>query len=360
MGIPPEVQDCIKEAFDAFKEASNSLSALQAAVESSFIRPSAIEDGDLKRAVEDAEARRDEASSKVQKLEGDLAGKKSKISDLERQLEDSLGRVDRREEEVVRLQDVVRKLEVELEFSKSKSTTTAAVLAPPARHGGRVRAGASRSRSRSRSHDRERRAKSREEPKRRSRSRSYSQGSSSRARSGSSGRQGGGGDGDLPGSWSDRRKEGEGKPGDSALCIPFVVGACKAGNDCKLRHPVEDDVSEAKAALRRKTCRFGATCTRPDCIFRHDGRKPERDARDTRDSCRATPCRYGSACKRADCKFQHKWDSKPWGDGDRGDRGGSERSGGDRSGGSLPANVGRPACRFGRECRRGPECAFSH
>lgn len=46
-------------------------------------------------------------------------------------------------------------------------------------------------------------------------------------------------------------------------------------------------------------CRFGASCTRPDCSFTH----PARAALQVTQF--ATPCRFGVACTRADCSFTH-------------------------------------------------------
>ncbi|KZT01450.1 uncharacterized protein LAESUDRAFT_745379 [Laetiporus sulphureus 93-53] len=46
-------------------------------------------------------------------------------------------------------------------------------------------------------------------------------------------------------------------------------------------------------------CRYGASCTRPDCIFQHPGRPPHHVPPSS------TPCRYGAACTRESCPYQH-------------------------------------------------------
>ena len=45
------------------------------------------------------------------------------------------------------------------------------------------------------------------------------------------------------------------------------------------------------------SCRFGATCTRPNCTFSHPPRPPHNHF--------AQQCRFGSGCTRAQCPFQH-------------------------------------------------------
>lgn len=47
-----------------------------------------------------------------------------------------------------------------------------------------------------------------------------------------------------------------------------------------------------------KPCKFGAACTRPNCVFVHPW-----DVRG--DPSAQVNCRYGAACTRADCHFKH-------------------------------------------------------
>lgn len=54
----------------------------------------------------------------------------------------------------------------------------------------------------------------------------------------------------------------------------------------------------AIAGAGEKPCKFGAACTRPNCVFVHPW-----DVRG--DSSAQVKCRYGAACTRADCHFKH-------------------------------------------------------
>jgi len=366
----------------ASRRQKNAIEALEVALETAFNSQYAKDQSIL-----EAEKSRDNAFVKLSKLERDIDHKRDKIADLQVQVAQSADTVKQKEEEVSRLTALVKKLQTEPD---GKGAGKGAAIAVHTGHepraaqrrvngdGGRAVAAAasaspscSKSRSRSRSRSRsqgshahgsarnrdagKQKRKVDESQRRRGREREPSSDDScsdsdsvpvrrhrgnSSSRAGSPRRHGsspGGNtlDGDM-GSWNDRRarsQQSEGKGFDSALCIPFILGTCTAGNGCTLRHPVEDDIREAREALKRKVCRFGADCHRTDCIFRHDGRKAERD------SCRATPCRYGSSCKRADCKFLHKWD-KPWA-------------------ASSSSATSAKLCRYGADCRR-TDCSFSH
>lgn len=54
----------------------------------------------------------------------------------------------------------------------------------------------------------------------------------------------------------------------------------------------------ALAGAGEKPCKFGAACTRPNCVFVHPW-----DVRG--DPAAQVNCRYGAACTRADCHFKH-------------------------------------------------------
>jgi hypothetical protein len=114
------------------------------------------------------------------------------------------------------------------------------------------------------------------------------------------------------------REKEHGEERRDALCIPFVLsGGCKLGDKCWNRHPQDEDVEQARQALKNKACRFGAQCKRSDCIFRHDGVDEKNAKRSEKPNENRGPtlplCRYGDNCKRPDCKFRHEWDrSKPW------------------------------------------------
>lgn len=124
----------------------------------------------------------------------------------------------------------------------------------------------------------------------------------------------------------ERAPPAAGRSDQGPLCIPFVMGNCLAGDKCRNRHPRDDDLPNAREALKRKVCKFGADCKRRDCIFVHPGRddaqRPRQaaaaDPRDGRGADRVAgragwsqpgkvdrQCRYGASCKRPDCKFQH-------------------------------------------------------
>mmetsp|Transcript_22871 Transcript_22871/g.44489 ORF Transcript_22871/g.44489 Transcript_22871/m.44489 type:complete len:379 (+) Transcript_22871:61-1197(+) len=65
--------------------------------------------------------------------------------------------------------------------------------------------------------------------------------------------------------------KGNGRQGsrEGQLCFLHVLGKCRDEN-CKARHPDEEECSILYEKLQRTPCRFGASCTRRDCIFRHE------------------------------------------------------------------------------------------
>lgn len=158
-----------------------------------------------------------------------------------------------------------------------------------------------------------------------------------------------------------------------ALCIPYVMGSCKNGDECALRHPDEDNCRQALMSLKKKVCRYGAECKRQDCIFIHEGRGrsgPDNGHRNPsgnsaswsgtwkgsvgsgtpssaqRDRASSTPCRYGADCRRPDCKFLH-------------DNVASVGQGGQSSGVGQAQGQKKAWCRYGAECRRS-DCGFRH
>jgi len=326
--IPTEISTC-------FKDAHSALTALEQAVEGLLVGSESQAATKFKSASDELEAQRDEAVMKVRRLEEDMERKRDRIASLEEQVDEAEDESKRKDHEISRLEAIVEKLRRHGDSASPRnrrSTGSAIALRVPSR---------SRERRKVPRRSRSRRGRQRsDESSRRGRrgsGGSSSSGRGSSSRDSSQGSQHRSAEGDtLTGSWVDRRPGGESR--DSALCIPFIMGNCRAGDNCKQRHPGDEDVREAREALRRKPCRFGASCHRGGCIFRHDGRK------EVRDSCRATPCRYGSSCKRPDCKFLHSWDSKPvW------------REGGDAG----PPGAANKPCRYGSECKR-PDCAFKH
>jgi len=65
---------------------------------------------------------------------------------------------------------------------------------------------------------------------------------------------------------------GKGGKGDREipLCIGFVTSKCTFGSKCRDRHPAtSEDCRMARETLTSKDCRFGATCKRKDCVFKH-------------------------------------------------------------------------------------------
>jgi len=331
MGVPGDVSACLVEARSA-------LTALELAVQSLCLAADPEATARHQRAAEEAEG-------KVERLETEMDRKREKIAYLLLQVSDLEATAKQKDEDIKRLEDAVGKMKSE----RIAAGTARAAALSLSRERGRTKSRRSTSPSRSRSRKprsrgrRGRRAKRR--PKRSpsnggSGARQASSSRSSSGRSSSAGRRSdrrGGAEGDL-GSWVDRRRNVDGKSADTALCIPFLVGRCKAGEDCPQRHPSDSAVREARATLQRKVCRFGAQCHRAGCIFRHEGAKPEKE------SCRATPCRYGSSCKRPDCKFLHTWNNKPGGDADVE---------------GASASEAKPPCRNGPDCKR-QDCPFSH
>lgn len=237
-------------------------------------------------------------------LQDELARAKSELSKARAE-------IDKRDDEIQRFHDTIRSI-----AGGPIVAADSASRAQSRSRSGKAAKRRQRSRTESRSPKRARRERTRS-PRRRSTPprRSDSRGSSrARSRSAGGGKASGHRDKDRMndvGSWTDRRggtDAPDGEMHESALCIPFVLGSCTKGNQCRLRHPLEGDVGEARAALRRKPCRFGNTCRRQDCIFRHDG-PPTELAPAAKDPLR-TPCRYGDTCRKPDCKFLHTSVSK--------------------------------------------------
>jgi len=329
------------------QDAQGALAALQAAIFVAFEDPDILCGANAKKYLKlaaEAEAKQKEVERRNKELEAELKKKKMAIEEFEQSvagLQDSLSH---QSGNVQRLENVVRDQRHEirrLDAARPVAAKSEGGSASP--RGGRYkqsrgiardRADGSRSQSRSRTRrHQERVMRSLGENRHRSggggehgvgrRRQEYSpQGrgrgtvlSSSRSRSQGS-RRGNGGE--EQGSWADRRGRADARGvADAALCIPFVVGSCRDGADCRLRHPTEELRQEALETLRRKVCKFGDQCRRADCIFRHDAgggtstfpddqqqrRPPRREA--PLDKCQTIPCRYGTACKRPDCKFMH-------------------------------------------------------
>mmetsp|Transcript_38096 Transcript_38096/g.104867 ORF Transcript_38096/g.104867 Transcript_38096/m.104867 type:complete len:395 (-) Transcript_38096:193-1377(-) len=102
----------------------------------------------------------------------------------------------------------------------------------------------------------------------------------------------------------DRDRDGD---KDGRLCIPYVVGHCAQGKLCPNRHPDDDQCRRAHDSLRKKPCKWGAECRRPDCIFSHEdgGGSRSDSAGPQKGGMKDIECRYGATCKRADCHFVH-------------------------------------------------------
>jgi len=61
------------------------------------------------------------------------------------------------------------------------------------------------------------------------------------------------------------------------VCINFVAGACMNPKACGRRHPEDmQEIAHLLEILKRKPCKFGNSCQRPRCVFRHpeDGPLP--------------------------------------------------------------------------------------
>jgi len=61
------------------------------------------------------------------------------------------------------------------------------------------------------------------------------------------------------------------------VCINFVAGSCANPKACGRRHPEDmQEVAHLLEILKRKPCKFGNSCQRPRCVFRHpeDGPLP--------------------------------------------------------------------------------------
>merc|ERR1719291_933131 len=55
----------------------------------------------------------------------------------------------------------------------------------------------------------------------------------------------------------------------NSLCFLFVIDKCRKGAECRDRHPDKLEVKAIRDRMKETTCRFGARCSRPDCVFSH-------------------------------------------------------------------------------------------
>lgn len=72
-------------------------------------------------------------------------------------------------------------------------------------------------------------------------------------------------------------RKGKGGGKDMGLCFPYVTGKCVRGDACWFFHPPEETCKPLLESLRRKPCKFGVECRRPECLFNHpEGRQIQR------------------------------------------------------------------------------------
>eukprot|EP00929_Paragymnodinium_shiwhaense_P009709 TRINITY_DN113986_c0_g1_i1.p1 TRINITY_DN113986_c0_g1~~TRINITY_DN113986_c0_g1_i1.p1 ORF type:complete len:326 (+),score=72.23 TRINITY_DN113986_c0_g1_i1:133-1110(+) len=322
MGLPPEVQDCLREAKVA-------LSGLEAAMEGGMVaREKKLEEAQraARESLSAVKAAEKEiahlkvslqvAEDKVERLEAKLIAKRDEVALLQKQLShapsNGADRPVSAQESRVSVAEPRRQDSASAPHkavgSRSRSRRSPSLAdrrdarrdpppakapEPPLRKASLSRSVSSRG-HRERDARRERRmspppARRSRTPQRarsrRHRSRSLSRSarrSFSDSRSRSNSRRGRGGDR----GGKSRGKGGGGKDGardaardgrDVPLCIAFVMGNCHRGNQCRDRHPDEENCKSARETLLNKICRFGNDCKRRDCIFKHPG-KENRDS----------------------------------------------------------------------------------
>ncbi|KAG0331512.1 hypothetical protein BG000_010832 [Podila horticola] len=142
------------------------------------------------------------------------------------------------------------------------------------------------------------------------------------------------------------------------LC-PLLPNCPSTADTCYYVHPLAEPTAEQRAAAARQAllqsmrptngtgnalqssgalgssteCKFGARCTRPDCMFRHSERESKQ------------PCRFFPNCTKPNCPFYHP----PYGE--------------SLSNGAMDTNDNITRlpihCKFGDQCTR-PGCHFTH
>jgi len=81
------------------------------------------------------------------------------------------------------------------------------------------------------------------------------------------------------------------------FCLAHLFGTCSRGSACRSRHLQGQEFDAAQRTIMSTPCKFGKTCEREDCGYKHG---------DTDRSNRSTArCPNGRQCRRPACFFVH-------------------------------------------------------